>query len=121
MTVANMEDLERWFGKVENRVTALETAQPYLGRLLDKNIQVCDDLNKAVSSLQITMTKISDSLATQGQQIGDIKGDVDTLTKAIRRVDDKGKFDAVLWIKEHWIQIASLVAATGAIITALVK
>ena len=115
-----MEDLERRLGKVENRVTALETAQPYLGQLLNKNIQVCDDLNKAVSSLQITMTQISDSLATQGQQISDIKGDVDTLTKAIRRVDDKGKLYAVLWIKDHWIQIASLVAATGAIITALV-
>ena len=121
MIVVNMEDLERRLGKVENRVTALETAQPYLGQLLNKNIQVCDDLNKAVSSLQITMTQISDSLATQGQQISDIKGDVDTLTKAIRRVDEKGKLDAVLWIKDHWIQIASLVAATGAIITALVK
>ena len=112
-----MEDLERRLGKVENRVTALETAQPYLGQLLNKNIQVCDDLNKAVSSLQITMTQISDSLATQGQQISAIKGDVDT----IRRVDEKGKLDAVLWVKDHWIQIASLLAATGAIITALVK
>ena len=121
MIVVNMEDLERRLGKVENRVTALETAQPYLGQLLNKNIQVCDDLNKAVSSLQITMTKISDSLATQGQQISDIKGDVDTLTKAITRVDEKGKLDAVSWMKDHWIQIASLLAATGAIITALVK
>lgn len=121
MTVANMEDLERRLGKIENRVTALETAQPYIGQLLNKNIQVCDDLNKAVSSLQITMTKISDSLATQGQQISAIKGDVDTLTKAVKRVDDKGKLDAVLWIKDHWLQIASLVAAAGAVITVLVK
>lgn len=104
-----MAELEERVGKLENRVTAIETAQPYLKDLLDRTTKSQETMVRAVSAIEVTLSKLDNKIDTQGEKIDRQGEDIKKLTTKVDLVEDKGKIDFVGWLKSNWYWIAIVV------------
>jgi len=101
-----MAELEERVGKLENKVTALETAQPYLKDILNRTTMACESMSDAVDSLKTTLVKMDAKIDAQGKKIDSQGEDIKALTDKVESVEDKGKFDILEWVKANWIWLA---------------
>lgn len=98
-------DIEKRLGKAENRITALETAQPYLKDVLERNTKAYESVVSAVHDIKETLCTMNDKIAVQDKQISSVQNDITEIRKKVEEEEDKGKFDIMGFLKQYfpWI------------------
>ena len=110
-------EIEKRLGKVENRVTGLETEMPYLNETIDRNTKATDKLNDTLQALKETLVNITskqkeqdDKLDGEEKKIKEIDERIRAVRAEVEKVDDKGKFDIMLAIQKYfpWLIVVAL-------------
>lgn len=87
--------------KLDERVTRLESTRPYLEKLIERNIDSNEKLSNALSDMQGFMKSMNTKIDMQSDTIKEIKSDVIELDNKIARVEEKGKFDMMDYIRKN--------------------
>lgn len=110
-------EIEKRLGKVENRVTGLETEMPYLKETIDRNTKATDKLNDTLQALKETLVNITskqkeqdDKLDGEEKKIKEIDERIRVVRAEVEKVDDKGKFDIMLAIQKYfpWLIVVAI-------------
>lgn len=110
-------EIEKRLGKVENRVTGLETEMPYLKETIDRNTKATDKLNDTLQALKETLVNITskqkeqdDKLDGEEKKIKEIDERIRAVRAEVEKIDDKGKFDIMLAIQKYfpWLIVVAL-------------
>lgn len=106
-------ELEKRMGKAENRITALETAQPYIKELVEQNTHAYKQLAVTMTELQKTMITMEQQLKTQNTKIDGMQkaiedGHKETQEK-VSAIENKGKFDIIAYLKNNWVSLSVLI------------
>lgn len=118
MAVDDVE-VEKRLGKVENRVTSLETEMPYLKETIERNTKSTDKLNDTLQALKDTLVEITLKQKEQDAQLTADEERIATMDKKINKaeekidgLDNKGKFDIMLAIQRYfpWLLVVALLA-----------
>ena len=114
--MSEQNDIDILYGKVQKldtRVTKLESIHPFIEEMVQKNTAIEEKLTEAMNSVQISIIKMGEKIDRQSSTMESIKKDVikadEKLTekfqkveKRIDTIEEKGKFDILLYIKENW-------------------
>lgn len=112
-------EVEKRLGKVENRVTSLETEMPYLKETIERNTKSTDKLNDTLQALKDTLVEITLKQKEQDAQLTADEERIATMDKKINKaeekidgLDNKGKFDIMLAIQRYfpWLLVVALLA-----------
>lgn len=106
-------DLEKRVGKVENRVTTLETEMPYLKDSIDRNTHSTDKLNLTLDALRDTMKDIGFKTKEQDEKIAANETHINEVEKQVEVIEEKGKFDIWEFLKKNWPWFIIVAAAYG--------
>ena len=97
-----MEELEKRVGKVENRVTALETAKPYMEELMKRSIKAEENLSETMIEVKDAMIELKGQIKGQDERLSSMETKINTLNDKVDMVEDEGKFSIVGWLKKEW-------------------
>ena len=114
--MSEQNDIDILYGKVQKldtRVTKLESIHPFIEEMVQKNTAIEEKLTEAMNSVQISIIKMGEKIDRQSSTMESIKKDVikadEKLTerfqqveKRINKIEEKGKFDILLYVKENW-------------------
>lgn len=101
-----MAELEERVGKLENRVTAIETAQPYLRDLLDRTIKSQEAMTEAISSIKTTLVEMNNKIDAQDAKLDERGKEIKAVSEKVDKIEDKGKVDFLGYLKSNWYWIA---------------
>jgi len=110
--------------QLDSRVTKLESTRPFLEEMIEREIATSEKLSETLQDVQVSMTKMNSKMDEQSKAIEDMKIDfaeankktnerieqvnqrqADNFGKIEKRmgeVEEKGKFDIQLFIKQNW-------------------
>ena len=107
--------------------------------MTEQAIKVSDKLTETMSSVEKAMIKMADSMELNNKNIRQLSDNMITLNKQINElddkvdkkfnevdsmvntIDDKGKFDIILWIKSNFITVILAIGAIAYIINQMLN
>lgn len=100
-------------GKIDVRLKEVETVQPFLKEMLERNIQTSEKLTNTLGEIQISMEHLNDkmeqqSLALENQKEEFVKTNqelnnrISNLDQKVDKLEEKGKFDIHMFLKTNW-------------------
>ena len=98
-------------GKLDERVTKMESTRPYLENLIERNVASNEKLADAIQQMQIAITEMNGKIDSQGESLSDMKKEMsgkrtsarlEQVDKQIDSIKEKGKFDITAWIKQNF-------------------
>lgn len=100
-------------GKIDVRLKEVETVQPFLKEMLERNIQTSEKLTDTLGEIQISMEHLNDkmeqqSLALEKQKEEFVKTNqelnnrISNLDQKVDKLEEKGKFDIHMFLKTNW-------------------
>ena len=100
-------------GKIDVRLKEVETVQPFLKEMLERNIQTSEKLTDTLGEIQISMEHLNDkmeqqSLALENQKEEFMKTNqelnnrISNLDQKVDKLEEKGKFDIHMFLKTNW-------------------
>ena len=100
-------------GKIDVRLKEVETVQPFLKEMLERNIQTSEKLTDTLGEIQISMEHLNDkmeqqSLALENQKEEFVKTNqelnnrISNLDQKVDKLEEKGKFDIHMFLKTNW-------------------
>ena len=107
--------------------------------MTEQAIKVSDKLTETMSSVEKAMIKmadsmelnnkntrqLSDNMITLNKQINELDNKVDKkfneVDSMVNTIDDKGKFDIILWIKSNFITVILVIGAIAYIINQMLN
>ena len=106
--------------ELQKDVTEIKTTQPFLQDMLRRNTEANEKLVATLHEVDKSMVAINDKLDTQSQDIATIKQEMDETTdrldgkiqevkKQVDTVDDDGKFNIRIFLKEYFPWIVVLI------------
>lgn len=101
----NKNEIEKRLGKAENRITALETAQPFLKDILERNTKAYEGVCSVIQEIKETLCSMNDKIEAQDKQIGAIKESLSDIKTKVDEAEEKSKFDIRDFLKGYfpWI------------------
>lgn len=116
--------------KLDTRVTELESTRPFLKEMIERNIASNEKLSNTLHDVQISMIKMNEKMDDQTQSFKQLQQDFEEVSKKtdakielvkqetfdkiekvndkVKEVEEKGKFDIMLFIKANWPWIVAL-------------
>lgn len=116
-----MEELEKRVGKVENRVTALETAKPYMEDLMKRSIKVNEELSNTMVEVKDAMIELKTQIKGQDERLRSMEIKINKLNEKVDIVEDEGKFSIVGWLKKEWPWIVVIIGVGALYVSKFVK
>lgn len=105
----DIENIYSRLNKISDRVTALEASRPFLTDMIEKNTASNEKMAEAMQAVTTAMTRMEDRITSQGEKIDEqgekinsIKNDFDEANKKIGKIQEKGKFDILDWLKRNF-------------------
>lgn len=100
-------------GKLDERVTKMESTRPYLENLVERSVASNEKLADAIQQMQIAITEMNEKIDFQGESLSDMKKEMEEsgkrtsvrleqVDKQIDSIKEKGKFDITAWIKQNF-------------------
>ena len=116
--------------KLDTRVTELESTRPFLKEMIERNIASNEKLSNTLQDVQISMIKMNEKMDDQTESFKQLQKDFEEASKKtddriesvkketfdkiekvndkVKEVEEKGKFDIILFIKANWPWIVAL-------------
>lgn len=119
-------------GKLDARLSKVETSQPFLEEMLERNTTSNEKLAESLHSIQISMVTMNDHMAEQSRTIETMKEEsvkanrelndkIGLLDRKIVEIDEKGKFDILTYFKKNWPWIITCLGLGAAYVAQYVK
>lgn len=119
-------------GKLDARLSKVETSQPFLEEMLERNTTSNEKLVESLHSIQISMVTMNDHMAEQSRTIETMKEEsvkanrelndkIGLLDRKIVEIDEKGKFDILTYFKKNWPWIITYLGLGAVYIAQYVK
>lgn len=120
----NIDTLYSKVNKLSDRMTKIESTRPFLEDLIKRNIKTNEELSKTLNGVQMSMVRMNEKMDEQSEALVSMKQEFEEANKKtnekienvkkytaekiqavdsrVDEVEEKGKFDFLLWIKSNW-------------------
>lgn len=117
------KDIDTLFSKVNNlsnRMTEIESTRPFLKEMIERSMASNEKLSETLRDVQTTMVSLNQKMDSQAEALETIKQDftianektnkrINTINEKVETIEDKGKFDIQVYIKQNWPWILVLI------------
>lgn len=106
--------------KLSNEVAEIKATRPFLLQMIERNIASNEKLGETLHQVQTTMVTLNEKLDVQSKALDTLRDDFtegyaknnkkfNELNCKIEEIEDKGKFDIQIYIKQNWPWILVLI------------
>ena len=113
-------DINALFGevaKLDQRVTKIETTQPFLTEILEKNVKTNERLAETLHEIRLSMVSMNDKIDAQATAIENMKHDFDeadkktderikSVVQKVETINLEGQFNIREFLKKNFIWLA---------------
>ena len=121
--MADEKDIEVIYSKINklsNEVAEMKATRPFLLQMIEQNIASNEKLAETLHQVQITMVTLNEKIDTQSKALETLRDDFTEgynknnkrlleLDGKIEMIEEKGKFDVQMYIKQNWPWILILI------------
>ena len=122
------DDIDHLYKKVNNheaRIVKIETAQPFLQDILERNVTSNESLAKTMQEVQVSMNNLNIQMESMKEEFeathNKTNQEINEINSKIDRIEDKSKFDIHLFIKHNWPWITVLIGLGILAVSQIVK
>lgn len=120
--MAEDKDIDNLYSKVNNldvRMTEIEATRPFLKEMIGRNVASNEKLADTLQEVQMSMVKLNDKMEKQSEALASMKQEfaeanqktneeLSKVNNRVKEIEEKGKFDIMLFIKSNWPWITVL-------------
>jgi len=114
------EDMEKRLGKLEDRVNIIDKNGAVMEVLVKNGQEIQDQFSGALDKFSTVISNVEKTLIGLQNEIKLTRDDVGTLKKTVEIIEDKGKIDWMLLIKENLGKLISGFILGGGVIAGIV-
>lgn len=117
------KDIDTLFSKVNKlsiRMTEIESTRPFLKEMIERSVASNEKLSETLYEVQTTMVSMNQKMDSQAEAIETIKQNfatankkanerINAINEKVELIEDKGKFDIQVYIKQNWPWIIVLI------------
>lgn len=117
------KDIDTLFSKVNKlstRMTEIESTRPFLKEMIERSVASNEKLSETLREVQATMVSMNQKMDSQAEAIEAIKQNfaaankkanerINAINEKVELIEDKGKFDIQVYIKQNWPWIIILI------------
>ena len=121
--MADEKDIEVIYSKINklsNEVAEMKATRPFLLQMIERNITSNEKLAETLHQVQTTMVTLNEKIDTQSKALETLRDDFTEgynknnkrfleLDGKIETIEEKGKFDVQMYIKQNWPWILILI------------
>lgn len=121
--MADEKDIEVIYSKINklsNEVAEIKATRPFLLQMIERNIASNEKLAETLHQVQTTMVTLNEKIDTQSKALETLREDFTEgynknnrrfleLDGKIETLEEKGKFDIQMYIKQNWPWILILI------------
>ena len=121
--MADEKDIEVIYSKINklsNEVAEMKATRPFLLQMIERNITSNEKLAETLHQVQTTMVTLNEKIDTQSKALETLRDDFTEgynknnkrfleLDEKIETIEEKGKFDVQMYIKQNWPWILILI------------
>ena len=121
--MADEKDIEVIYSKINklsNEVAEMKATRPFLLQMIERNITSNEKLAETLNQVQTTMVTLNEKIDTQSKALETLRDDFTEgynknskrfleLDGKIEMIEEKGKFDVQMYIKQNWPWILILI------------
>lgn len=121
--MAEEKDIEVIYSKINklsNEVAEMKATRPFLLQMIERNIASNEKLAETLHQVQTTMVTLNEKIDTQSKALETLRDDFTEgynknnkrfleLDGKIEMIEEKGKFDVQMYIKQNWPWILILI------------
>lgn len=121
--MADEKDIEVIYSKINklsNEVAEMKATRPFLLQMIERNIASNEKLAETLHQVQTTMVTLNEKIDTQSKALETLRDDFTEgynknnnrfleLDGKIEKIEEKGKFDVQMYIKQNWPWILILI------------
>lgn len=121
--MADEKDIEVIYSKINklsNEVAEMKATRPFLLQMIERNIASNEKLAETLHQVQTTMVTLNEKIDTQSKALEALRDDFTEgynknnkrfleLDGKIETIEEKGKFDIQMYIKQNWPWILILI------------
>lgn len=121
--MADEKDIEAIYSKINklsNEVAEMKATRPFLLQMIERNIASNEKLAETLHQVQTTMVTLNEKIDTQSKALETLRDDFTEgynknnkrfleLDGKIETIEEKGKFDIQMYIKQNWPWILILI------------
>jgi hypothetical protein len=113
------EDMEKRLGKLEDRVNIIDKNGAVMEVLVKNGQEIQDQFSGALDKFSTVISNVEKTLIGLQNEIKLTRDDVGTLKKTVEIIEDKGKIDWMLLIKENLGKLISGFILGGGVIAGI--
>lgn len=133
--MAEDKDIDNLYSKVNKldaRMTEIEATRPFLKEMIERNVASNEKLADTLQEVQMSMIKLNDKMEEQSEALASMKQEfaeanqktneeLSKVNNRVKEIEEKGKFDIMLFIKSNWPWITVLFGMGIYVISKFVK
>lgn len=103
--MAEEKDINTLYSKVNKldaRMTKIESTRPFLEDMIERNITSNEKLANTLQEVQMSMVNLNHEMKEQSEAIVSMKQEFSDVKAKVDSLEEKGKFDIHLFIKQNW-------------------
>ena len=105
----------------EKRLTKLESEQPFLKDILERNTASSEKLAQAMNEVQISMVNLNNKMEDQAEAMESMNKEITKVNEKVDTIDEKSKFDIHLFLKREWPWIVTMIGIGMLLVSKFVK
>lgn len=107
----DIDTLYSKINKLDARMTEIEATRPFLKEMIERNIESNEKLAFTLQEVQMSMVTLNHEMKEQSEAISTMKQEFSGVKAKVDSLEEKGKFDVQLFIKQNWPWITVLLGA----------
>lgn len=133
--MAEDKDIDNLYSKVNKldaRMTEIEATRPFLKEMIERNVASNEKLADTLQEVQMSMVKLNDKMEEQSEALASMKQEfaeanqktneeLSKVNNRVKEIEEKGRFDIMLFIKSNWPWITVLFGMGIYVISKFVK
>lgn len=133
--MAEDKDIDNLYSKVNKldaRMTEIEATRSFLKEMIERNVASNEKLADTLQEVQMSMVKLNDKMEEQSEALASMKQEfaeanqktneeLSKVNNRVKEIEEKGKFDIMLFIKSNWPWITVLFGMGIYVISKFVK
>lgn len=108
----DIEILYSKFNHLDTRMTKIEATRPFLEDMIERDISAHEKLASTMHEVQMSMVGLNTEMASMKEEFAEANAktsqELEKVSKKVSIIEEKGKFDIQLFIKNNWPWIVCL-------------
>ena len=109
----DIEILYSKFNHLDTRMTKIEATRPFLEDMIERDINAHEKLASTLQEVQGSMISLNNEMASMKKEFTEANNktnqEIKKVSAKVSIIEEKGKFDIQLFIKNNWPWIITLI------------